>query len=286
MLLCLSRPLAAQTSFDSLFAHPARRLPLPAAVNDLECDEEGNLFLLHSDRHRLYKLFARNHWDSLLTVGGKGSGEEGFNLPVKLSMPNRQNLFVLDQMNRRIAVLNTNLRVVEDINFLDIDLNLLDENLDYLNPLSFVAGPVGELYILNQEDLKVYKITGSGAVQTTFGGLDYGAGSLRTPDDVLISRDNYIFVSDSLRQVVTVFDLFGIYQYTLTMEDMPRWSRIVVYDQYMICLSAHHLTFLNLQSRGKYELEFGPDKTLIDIAGTRSHLFLLTTAGIEVYALK
>jgi hypothetical protein len=282
--LFLFESAQAQTSFDSLFHSPSRFIPFKEKITDIECDEEGNIYLLESERHRLHKRFLKNNYDSVLTVGGKGSGEEGFNFPVKICVPNRQNLFLLDLMNRRVAVLNTNLRVVEDINFLDIDLNLLDESNEYLNPLSFAASSIGELYILNQEDLKIYKVASRGRLQTVFGGLDYGDGSLVTPDDLVINRDNFIFVADSSRQVVSVFDLFGVFRYKIESPSSQfRWKRIVAYEDYLIFLDDSRLVFLNLLTQKKHEVILTGNFRTIDIAGTRTHFFLLTSGGIEIY---
>jgi hypothetical protein len=277
----------AQSSSDSIFSRPAFTIKnTPTGSTDLEVDQEGNLYLLQPDKHKLRKYFKTSGYDSVLTVGGKGIGREGFNFPTKISVPNRQSIYLLDYMNRRLVLLNTNLKVTAEINFLNTELGALDEDVDLLWPISFTAGPTGELFLLNQENIKIYKLLDDGTVERAFGGTDYGTGSLIDPFDLVINSQNMVFAVDSMEQKVSIFDLYGTYQYSL-MPRLPfRWKRLVVVDENLLFLGNHEIYLYNLFSKKGQVVRMKEPETLIDAEGGRDYIYLLFENKINLYRLR
>jgi len=263
---------AFSVSFDNLY-------PVPSGCNAIDLDQEENIFLLDSRRHKVHKLFAATAYDSVLTIGGKGIGSEGFNTPVKIEAKNRQSVFVLDFNNRRLLTLNTNLKVVKEINFLELQERLLNsgENTT-LFPISFAVGPSGELFILNQDNLKIYKLNVFGEPESSFGGLDYGEGSLADPVDLVLNEGNFMFVSDTTNQKISVFDLYGTYQYALFPEASFRWSGVKVAGQVLICYSSRRIFVKNLFTKQYSELD-SPSE-ILDLSSVRGRLFVLTGNGV------
>lgn len=277
--------LPAQTALDSVFQKPIRtlehNLKHPSA---LEVDQEGNLFVLQTQDHRLSKYFFATDYDSVQTIGGKGTGEEGFNQPVKMEVLNRQSVYVLDEINRRILMLNTNLRVIDDITFLDLEQQSVQRDPDDLWPISFASGPSGELYLLNQENLKIYKYNGFGNLESTFGGMDYGQGSLEEPDDITLNNQNFLFVSDTVNQWISVFDLYGIYQYKIHPQTTFRYKGLWVIDNYLILFDDSHLFFLDLFTKRGSEITLSEPTRLIDVEGNREYFYLLFENKVNLYA--
>ena len=278
--------LQAQHS-DSLFTQVASSISeLPKGISDLEVDQEGNVFLLQPDKHKLFKYFKNNNYDSILAIGGKGIGVEGFNFPTKISVPNRQNIFLLDYMNRRLVMLNTNLKVIRDINFLTLELGTQNFDEDFLWPISFAAGPTGETYLLNQENLRIYKVIGDGTVERTFAGVDYGSGSLIDPCDLTINSQNLVFAVDSSEQKVSIFDLFGTYQYALQPNLPFRWHRLVVFDENLLFLGKHELFIYNLFSKLGEVIKLKEKQTLIDADAGTNFIYLLFENKVNLYRLR
>ncbi|MEM6273065.1 MAG: hypothetical protein AAF998_26870 [Bacteroidota bacterium] len=281
-------PLRAfpQVSADSLFARPAFVIDhVPEGTTDIEVDQEGNVYLLQPDRHKLHKYFMDTGYDSVLTVGGKGIGREGFNFPTQISVPNRQSAFMLDYMNRRIVLLNTNLKVSSEINFLSVELGTLDEEVDFLWPISFAAGPTGELYVLNQEDIRIYKLINDGEVERTFGGTDYGTGSLVDPWQLTINAQNLVFAVDSTEQKVSIFDLFGTYQYSLQPRLKFRWKRLVTFGDNLLFLGEHKIFLYNLFSKRGQTVGFATKGRIVDAHAGRQYIYVLYEDRIHLYRL-
>lgn len=278
--------LSAQTDSDSLFHHPERIIsPIPSGIIDLEVDQEGNLFLLQPEKHKLHKFFRATGYDSVLTIGGKGIGREGFNYPTKIDVPNRQFCFMLDYMNRRLVHFNTNLKVIRDINFLTLQIDVQEADVEFLWPISFAAGPSGELFLLNQEDIRIYKITAEGQLLRTFGGLDYGTGSLIDPWDIKINDQNYVFAIDSSEQRVSIYDLFGTFQYNLQFPLPFRWTHMTVYGQNLLFFDAHHLFIYNTFSKKGETVHFRESEGIRDIAATRDYIYILFEKKVHLYKL-
>lgn len=230
------------------------------------------------------KLFKATGYDSVQTIGGKGVGEEGFNFPTKICVPNRQSVLLLDYMNRRLVQLNTNLRIVSDLSFLTLDDNLAGTEENNLWPISFIAGPSGEFYLLNQEDLKIYKIIGDGSVERSFGGLDYGTGSVKEPWDLAINANNVVFSIDSTYQEVLIYDLFGTYQYRLAPPLPFRWHHAIPFDNALLLIGQQDIFYYDLATKQGGTVHIKDTPRLRDIAIGRDFLYVLFENQINLYA--
>jgi hypothetical protein len=278
--------LQAQTEADSVFQTPSKVVvDIPADITDLEADQEGNIYLLQTKKHRIFKYFEMTGFDSVQVIGGKGIGEEGFNFPSKITVPNRQSVFILDQMNRRLVQLNTNLRVVKDINFLTLESKLLTANVESFWPISFVVGPSGELFFLNQEDIKIYKFTTAGTLERAFGGVDYGGGSLVEPYDIVMNSANLVFAVDSSNQKVSIFDLYGTYQYSLSFPLDFRWKRMSTFDDNLLFLGEKRLFLYNLFSKKGQTIRFERPEKLLDAVGGKDFIYILFENEVALYPL-
>jgi hypothetical protein len=280
-------PADAQTTADTLFGTPSRSvMDIPAGITDLEVDQEGNLYLLQSEKPRLYKYFQMTGYDSVQVIGGKGLGDEGFNFPNKITVPNRQSVFLLDQMNRRLVQLNTNLKVLKDINFLTLQADIPDDNAESFWPISFAVGPSGELYFLNQDDIRIYKFSTNGTLERSFGGLDYGAGSLQEPYDIVMNPGNQVFAVDSSNQTLSIFDLYGTYQYNLSFPLPFRWKRMSTYDENLLFLGEHAIFLYDTFSKKGQTIQFDGPTKLVDAVGSRDFIYLLWENRVDLYPLQ
>lgn len=284
--MLLSIPLRAQHPISETFGEPVLELPIDyKGVQAIEIDQENNIFLLSPSKHRLYKLYSNTAYDSVQTIGGKGIGNEGFNHPSKLIVPNRQSVFVLDELNRRIVQLNTNLKVTQETNFLTLRNTVQDSDLGDLLPIGFTVGPTGELFLLNQEDLKVWKFTFDGNLERAFAGLDYGEGSVVDPCDIIINRESNVFIVDCEDQSVLVYDLYGTFQYRLAVPTPFAWARAKVFARTVIYFDQSQLFFYNTftQNAGPF-LETEQD--IVDLALNGEFMFVLFENQINLYRIK
>lgn len=281
----LQVPLWAQSPIVEAFGEPEAIIPFDfKGVEKLEADTEGNVLLLAPGKHKIHKLLRATGYDSVVTIGGKGIEEEGFNFPTKIVVPNRQSVFVLDFYNRRIVKLNINLKVIREINFLTLAGQITNDDVTELFPFSFTIGPTGELFLFNQDDYKVYKFDTDGRLQRSFAGMDYGQGSVYEPCDIHSNAATNVFVVDCEDQSVLVYDLYGVFLYRIPVPVPFTWEGAKVKGQTIIYYADRDIYFYNMFTKNT-----GPhlqtENKLLDLSVNGDHLFVLTENKVTLYRL-
>lgn len=264
---------------------PVRTLnTLPPSIEKLVADQENNLFLLSPAKAKLHKVFSANNYDSTLTIGGKGIRNESFNLPSQLVVPNRQSVFVLDYLNRRIVHLNTNLKQINATNFLTLQGQIPETEYVDLYPFAFSVGPTGELFLFNRDDLKIYKFTNNGRLERTFAGLDYGAGSVVAPCNMAMDDRNNVYAIDCEDQSLRIYDLYGTYQYRLEVPMPFMWENALVMGNTVVFFNANNLFFYNTFTK-KAGPHLQTEDDVLDLAVNREYLFVLYEDKIDLHKL-
>ncbi len=259
---------------------------LPAA-QALVVDEEQNLILLDREGARIYRYLAAYEYDSAVFIGGRSNRDEGLIHPVKLSLQNRQALYVLDDAQARLMVLNPNLRIVSSTEYLGDPLpSATGEAARPIFPLSFAVGPLGEQFLIDRNDKRVVKINGSGEVELRFGGPDYGPGALYAPVDIQVDGENFVFVSDTTTQQLQVYDLYGVYRYSLDPRPGFRWRHAKVFHPWLLCFDQQQLALLHLPSQQWLDLPFSVPQPILDVYWMDQTMYLLTTGAVHTYSLK
>lgn len=207
ILLALSAG-AARAQTDTLIQLAA--WPVPPGASELEVDAEGNFWLLYPARNEVHKRYAVSGYDSVAVVGGRGVGGEGFADPRGLQAVGRSEVYLLDYGNQRLVLLTANLRVGRSVEFAQAAVAPPGEDATlFLLPKAFAVSPIGELFVLHQDDNRIYKFDPTGRFELAFGGTTYGAGSTARADGLVPLPGNYLWVPDSSRGEVRVFDNLG-----------------------------------------------------------------------------
>jgi hypothetical protein len=281
----LGMSLAMGQSADSL--RPPRRslLDLPDA-QQLLVDGEDNLILLDSDRGRLYRYLAAYDYDSSLFIGGKSNRDEGLVHPSKVSLVNRQELYLLDEALGRLLVLNVNLKVIRRSDFLANNPNSnFGQPQDVLFPTSFTIGPTGEQFLINRSDNRVVKINQLGEEELRFGGPDYGPGALYAPVAIEVDGQNFVFVADTAAQVIQVYDLYGVWRYELRLPVTFRWQQMRLFRPYLMCFNQDQLAIYHLQRDALVAMPFALNLPILDVALTSDRFYLLSRNAVHLYLL-
>lgn len=256
-----------------------QEMPVPRGCTQIEADNEENLYLLDTDNNRILKLLAATGYDSLIVTGGKTGREEGLLHPVKMSLFSRQGLLVLDDAQRKILLLNTNFKVMGQTDFL-----ASREDGSEIIPQTFDANPAGEKYILNQLDNRIIKINLFNEEEMQFSGLDAGEGSLYRPADLEAGADNLIYVSDTSRQEIAVFDNFGTFRYRFHPDCNFRWKRMRLFESTLALFDADHLYLVRIQDKAGQAFPLPEGFRLTDVTATRTRLYLLTENAVHLYS--
>lgn len=275
-------------ALDSVFQQtPYIELDHLPICDQLEVDNELNIYLLSREELRIYKYLNITHYDSSIVIGGQSQREEGLSNPAKLDLNNRQSLYVLDDIARRIILLNTNFQLVRQLDFLDVDPTLIrfEEQQD-LFPQSFCLNTVGEIFVLNQLDNRVLKMNLFGEIETIFAGTNYGEGSLFQPVDIQATIDNLIFVSDIKQQKITVFNNFGTFQSNIRPKGVIKWNSFHIFENYLICFNERQILIQNLLDNSFQESTFPQGVLVKDVYVNRQFIYLLMENAVLLYNFK
>ncbi len=267
-------------SQDSLLWKPNKVITLIQNYHQIETDPEGNIYLIDSKKNKITKLFIENNYDSTYTIGGMSGRQEGFLHISQLCSKNRQTIYVLDDAQRRITLLNTNLKVTGGLSFLTADGDEAD-----IMPINFEVNGAGELFVLNGLDNKIYKFDNNGKQVTAFGGQDYGDGNLANPVQIAISDDNKIYVLDTLDAEIKVFDMYGIFlEKIFIKKNMDNSKKISLFAKDLIMQDNKTFIVLHLPTLKTISLDIPvPLQQYTDISVNKIGIYLLIDNKIYIY---
>ena len=143
--------------------------------------------------------------DSTGQVGGYGQGEFQFDMPYDVCATNGVEIYVADYNNNRIERFD---RTLANVATLSTDQSN-DDSKRFGFPSGVAVSRLGDLFICDDENVRVLKVNTFSTVERTFGGYGEGAGTLTMPRQVAIGPNDDVFVSDKGR--VAVYDNFGNY---------------------------------------------------------------------------
>ena len=135
-------------------------------------------------------------------IGGYGWGESAFDTPSDI-IANSLNVYVCDKQNHRVQAFDKDLNFISELYTRERDNP--EERFGY--PLSCALSSMGDLYILDSENIRVLKFDLFGNYIQNFGGFDWGIFSLKNPKKLTINSDNSILVLDD--SVLVIYDQFG-----------------------------------------------------------------------------
>jgi DNA-binding beta-propeller fold protein YncE len=135
-------------------------------------------------------------------IGGRGWGQSTFDNPVDV-FATTLNVFVCDKQNSRIKFFDKDLNFISELYTRESDIS--EERFGY--PTSCAVSFMGDLYVLDLENIRVVKFDLFGNFLINFGGFDAGVYSLQHPKKLVMGYQNSVIVLDD--SALVVFDQFG-----------------------------------------------------------------------------
>jgi DNA-binding beta-propeller fold protein YncE len=178
------------------------------SASSIDYDLEGNLYVVDRGRNLLVKFSPDG--DSLMAVGGRGSGPLQFDEPIAVYARRGSDVYVADRNNHRIQRFDRNLDFVSSIETRDGS----DERGRFGYPSDIALTRQGDVLIVDTENRRVLRVDALGQVFTPVGGVGAGGGRLVEPTQVEVDGEDFLYVLDGGR--IAVFDPFGSY-----VEDLP-----------------------------------------------------------------
>ena len=135
-------------------------------------------------------------------IGGYGWGESAFDTPTDV-FANPLNVYICDKQNHRVQAFDKDLNFISELSTRERDNP--EERFGY--PLSCALSSMGDLYVLDSENIRVLKFDLFGNYIQNFGGFDWGIFSLKNPKKLAVNSDNSVLVLDD--SVLVIYDQFG-----------------------------------------------------------------------------
>jgi hypothetical protein len=162
---------------------------------------QGSIFVLDADENTL-SLFS-NLQDAPKTLGGFGWSSSSFDTPTGVATDG-VNVYVSDFGNHRIQRFDRNFNYISSLSTRDTS----DVVSRFGYPLDIALSELGDLFILDGENIRVMKFNAQDSFERAIGDMNAGKGKLQNPIR-LVATNSRIFVGE--KNKVLVYDYFGNY---------------------------------------------------------------------------
>lgn len=219
-----------------------------------------------------------------ISVGGYGWTSTTFDKPTGLATDGL-NLYVSDNGNHRLQRFDSNLNFISS--FATRDTSFADARFGY--PLGVALSRLGDLFVLDGDNLRVVKFSGNVRYERSFGDIDDQRSRLRRPEKILIDPNDHVFVLEPDR--LLEFDYFGHYLRTIGEHSFSEAcgfcfvrGGIIVATHAELCWFSDRgeLTRTIRPSDLQTKIEPGPFE---DVAGAGDRLLILTSTRLHIFHL-
>ena len=170
----------------------------------LAIDPKGNIYVCDAGADEIVKLAPDGN--IITRVGGYGWSTTALDSPHDVISPNGLDIYVADYGNRRVLRFDQNLNL---ISLIPSEGNSERVAHVFGYPISIGISSFGKLFILDDENKRLVKISPLNAIERIIGGNEAGRGKLRNPRKMRIDSHDYIYIQD-VNEIIA-FDVFGNY---------------------------------------------------------------------------
>ncbi|MCH8171129.1 MAG: NHL repeat-containing protein [Bacteroidetes bacterium] len=214
-------------------------------------NSKGIIYVVDSETNEIFALDTLGN--ELNHTGGFGWDVSAFDQPIDI-FATSLNVYVTDKYNHRIQRLDNDLNFISEL----VTRNKGNEEDSFGYPLSAATSSLGELYVLDSENIRIIKFNIFGRFISNFGSYNYGMYALKDPTKLAISKNNDVYVLDGNKLIR--FDQYGNGNNIRKLN--KNFTNIRIYNDNMLLNSKDEIYLLNLNT---------PDSFL-------SKLFLFGTA--------
>lgn len=202
-----SRPLDAPTDSTASVVEVAQFREARA----LAADPAGRLYVVDAAESIVSVLSAAG--EVIDTYGGPGTGEYSLLDPADVDPTNGLDLFVADMGNGRIQRFSRDGEFIESVAVPVGDPGAVPGgDVAEGRPLAVAVGPGGALYAVEGERGVVLRWESDRRLSRLLGLPEDGGGALFEPVDMVVSGEGTVFVADSRRNAVLVYDGLGTFR--------------------------------------------------------------------------
>jgi hypothetical protein len=191
-------------------------------------DPGGNVYVADRETNLVHKLNRQGFIEQ--SVGGYGWGNNEFDRPAAVWAENGIDVFVADYGNHRIQRYDRRLSYVGTLETRNTGFEI--EQFGY--PVGVTMSRQGDLFVLDEENLRIVSFGGLDRHRRTFGGIEAGRFRLGNPSKIAVYGDDLIAVRDGNR--LLFFDQFGNPFREFSPEFLGPYKDFTVVDDYIFVL--------------------------------------------------
>ncbi len=247
-------------------------------------DARGWMYVVDADRNQVFLFRTRSDSAPHSVVGGYGWNPAAFDLPTGLAADGL-NLYVSDYNNHRIQRFDRNLNYLSL--FSTRDTSFTPARFGF--PSGVALSRLGEIFVVDGENLRVVKFSPQGAYRSTFGGIEDRRGRLRQPLKIAIARNDRVYVLEPDR--VVEFDYIGSFLRTLGEGVVDGARGFAVDNGRLVVVTGNSLVWIALESGNVHvfpvqRLFVSPAGELRDVALDGNRLYILTANRLIAFAVE
>jgi hypothetical protein len=243
---------------------------------------QGWMYVTDVARNLVLRL--KGDGSTSISVGGYGWTSTTFDKPTGLTTDGL-NLYVSDYGNHRLQRFDSNLNFISS--FATRDTSFVEARFGY--PLGVALSRLGDLFVLDGDNLRVVKFAGDVRYERSFGDIDDQRSRLRSPLKILVGPNDHVFVLEPDR--LLEFDYFGHYLRTIGENNFAEACGFCVLRDGIIVVT--HAALFWFTDRGELartirpsdlqtKLDLGPFEDA-EVAGDR--LLVLTSTRLHIFKL-
>ncbi|MFN3135845.1 MAG: NHL repeat-containing protein [Candidatus Kryptonium sp.] len=232
----------------------------------------GEIYIADTGNNSV-KKFSKNG-QLICEVTGYGWGVLEFDQPYDVDAGGGISIYVADYNNHRVQRFDKNLNYVATLQ------GGSDEKDFFGFPRSVAFSKFGDLFIIDEENLRCVKINKFNKVEKTFGGIEAGQGRLVNPIQIAIVNQNLIVVVDG--NYILIYDYYGNFLREFGSEHLKNPTGL--FADSLIYVADGNDVFM-FSPEGKFLGKISIDERVYDIARQDPFLYCLTDKEVLVYKL-
>ncbi|MBI5491782.1 MAG: SMP-30/gluconolactonase/LRE family protein [Deltaproteobacteria bacterium] len=160
------------------------------------------LYVTDTQTHDI-RVFDLESLKQIKTMGKRGREEGEFNYPSHIAVDNKGNLYVVDTMNGRIQIFDSEGKFVKAFGKFGDAPGL------FARPKGIGVDSEGHIYVVDAAFNNVQVFDDDGNILLAFSSYGSDRGKMILPAGMAIDKDDYIYVVDSWNRRVEVFEYLG-----------------------------------------------------------------------------
>ncbi len=172
--------------------------PVGLAVDN----ERKRLYVVDTHKHQVM-LFDLETGEFIRAIGKRGRGDGSFNYPQRIALDRAGNLHVVDTMNGRVQILDSEGRFLRKFG------KLGDGPGNFARPKGIALDSEGHIYVVDAAFNNVQIFNDEGQILLAFGQYGEGRGDMVLPAGLAIDGEDQIYVVDQWGGRVNIYEFMG-----------------------------------------------------------------------------